>query len=146
MTAGSRALLQDGVTLTELAVIGAVIAVLVAIGIPSYRHHVLRVKSVDAIRELRTLALRLEGCRSRTGSYTRLDDVPNACVRLPYAIPEGTYRISGDIVADAFLLTATPIGSQVADTHCSAFTLDHLHQQGITGTGTAPGCWGDRLK
>lgn len=123
-----------------------VIAILIAIGIPGYRHHVLRVKSADAPRELLTVALRLQGCHKRTGSYVHMDDVPNACVLLPYEIAEGTYRISGDIGDDAFLLTATPIGSQEAESRCSAFTLDHLGQQNVTGTSSADpkSCWAGR--
>jgi type IV pilus assembly protein PilE len=144
MKVGSRSWPQVGVTLTELAVAVVVIAILIAVAIPRYRQHVLRVKSEDAPRELLMVALRLQGCHKRTGSYARLDDVSNACVMLPYEIPEGTYRISGDIMADAFLLTAMPIGRQADDAQCSAFTLDHLGQQGVTGTGTALRCWEGR--
>jgi type IV pilus assembly protein PilE len=146
MKAGPRTSRQAGVTLIELTVAVVVIAILVAIGIPSYRHHVLRVKSADAPRELLMLATRLQGCHKRTGSYARRDDVQNACVTLPYSIPDGAYRISGDIGTDTFLLTATPMGSQAADALCGAFTLDHLGQQGVTGTSSADpkGCWGVR--
>jgi type IV pilus assembly protein PilE len=144
MRVGSRRTLQVGVTLTELLVAIVVIAILIALAIPAYRHHVLRVKSGDAPRELLMLAVRLQGCHKRTGSFARFDDVPNACVTLPYAIPEGTYRISGEITADAFLLTATPTGMQAGDTQCSGFTLDHLGAQGITGTGTPADCWARR--
>lgn len=144
MRADSRAPLQGGVTLIELAVVVAVIAVLLAFGIPAYKQHRLRIKSVDATRELLTLALRLQRCHERTGSYTRMDDVPNPCVALPGMIPEGTYNISGNIADDVFVLTATPVGSQTADTRCSAFTLDQLGKQGVTGTGTPQDCWGSR--
>lgn len=139
-----RTSLQGGVTLIEFAVAVIVIALIVAIGIPTYRHHVLRLKSVDAPRELRTLALRLEGCLRRTGSYSRMDDAANACVGLPYSIPEGTYTISGDIGVNTFLLTATPLGGQSAESQCRAFTLDQQGRQGITGTGSAQDCWGVR--
>jgi type IV pilus assembly protein PilE len=144
MKAGLRSWPQVGVTLTELAVAVVVIAILIAVAIPRYRQHVLRVKREDAPRELLMVALRLQGCHKRTGSYARLDDVSNACVMLPYEIPEGTYRISGDIMTDAFLLTATPIGSQADDAECSAFTLDHRGRQGVTGRGAALSCWRDR--
>jgi type IV pilus assembly protein PilE len=146
MKAGQQTSLQAGVTLIELAIAVAVIAILIAIGNSSYRNHVLRVKSADAPRELLMLAVRLQGCHKRTGSYARRDDVPNACVTLPYATPEGDYQISGDIGADTFRLRATPIGGQAADERCAAFTLDHLGQQGVTGTASAEpqGCWGGR--
>ena len=144
MTGRARTSLQAGVTLIELAAAICLIAMLIAIGIPAYRHHALRVNSGDAPRELLTVAQRLQACHKRTGNYTRLDDVPNTCVALPYPITEGTYRISGEVMSDSFLLRATPIGSQAADTRCKAFTFDHLGRQGITGTATAADCWGQR--
>jgi type IV pilus assembly protein PilE len=142
MKAGSRSPLHVGVTLIELLVAVVVIGLVVAVSIPAYRHHVLRVKHGDATRELALVALRLQACHKRTGSYASLDDVPNACVALPYTVPEGTYRISGDIKTDEFLVTATPLESQTADTQCRAFTLDHQGRQGITGNGAPVDCWG----
>jgi type IV pilus assembly protein PilE len=144
MKAGTRTSLQSGVSLVELAVAVVVIAIIMAIAIPAWRHHVLRLKSVDATRELRMLALRLAECRNRTGRFTRLDDTQTACIGLPYAITEGTYSISGEISGDAFLLKAIPRGSQEADSRCAAFTLDHHGQQGVTGSGTVQDCWGRR--
>jgi type IV pilus assembly protein PilE len=121
-----------------------VIAVLIAIGIPGYQHHVLRAKRVDASRELLMLAQRLQECHDRTESFARMDDVPNACVVLPYTILEGTYRITGAVAADGFLLSAEPQGPQAADSHCGAFTIDHTGTPGITGTGTSSACWQGR--
>jgi type IV pilus assembly protein PilE len=146
MKSGPATSRQAGVTLLEWVVAVLMIAILIAIGIPTYRHHVLRVKRSDAPRELLTLAHQLQRCHKRTGSYVRRDDGPDACATLPYAIPESDYRISGDIGADTFLLKATPTGRQTADEHCGAFTLDHLGQQGVTGTSAADprGCWGGR--
>ena len=146
MKAGQQTSLQAGVTLIELAVAVVVIAILVVIGSASYRHHVLRVKSADAPRELLMLAVRLQGCHERTGSYAHRDDVPNACATLPYATPEGAYQISGDIGADTFVLRATPMGGQAADEECAEFTLDHLGRQGVTGRSAADprSCWGGR--
>jgi hypothetical protein len=63
-------------------------------------------------------------------------------VSLPYAIPEGTYAIGGEIEEDSFALTASPLGSQMADAQCRAFVLDQQGRRQITGTGTVPACWG----
>lgn len=141
MLAGPRKSLQCGLTLVELAVAVVVVVIVAAIAIPAYRHHVLQVKSVDATRELQALVLRLEACRRRTGSYAHMDDQKNACLVLPYSIRERTYRISGEISADAFLLTATPQGSQADDVRCGAFTVDHNGQQGVTGRSSPRECW-----
>ena len=135
---------QQGFSLIELMVVVAIVAILVRIAIPAYRQYAMRVKRVDATRELMSVAGRLERCYTRTNNYTRLDDVPNVCVTLPYTNAEGTYVISGTITANAFSLTATPQAGQANDTKCAAFTINQLGQQGITGSGTAQGCWGGR--
>lgn len=142
-----RWLHQRGVTLIELMIVIVIVAILSAVAIPSYRKHVMRVSRTDAKRELLMLAGRLERCFTRTNNYTRLDDVPNPCLTLPYTVPEGTYRITAsNYTANTFLLTATPQGKQANDNDCKAFTLDQLGVQSITGTGTAQGCWGGRAK
>jgi type IV pilus assembly protein PilE len=137
---------QAGATLVEWVGAAVMVAILIAIGIPTYRHHVLRVKRSDAPRELLTLAHQLQRCHKRTGSYARREDGPGACATLPYAIPESDYRVSGDIGTDTFVLKATPTGTQASDEHCGEFTLDQTGQQGVTGTSAADPreCWGDR--
>ena len=137
---------QRGVTLMELVVVVVVVAILAAVAIPAFRQHALRMKRTDAKRELLMLADQLERCRKHTSNYTRLDDVPHACIALPYTNPEGTYRITGAISSSTFQLTATPQGGQVSDAACGAFTLDQLGQHGITGNGAAAECWGDHQK
>jgi type IV pilus assembly protein PilE len=130
----------------ELMVVMVVIGILAAIAIPSYRQYVIRSTRTDAKRELLGLASRLERCFTRTFDYTRLDDVPNPCVTLPQTLPEGTYVITAApaMTANTFTLVATPQGGQADDADCGAFTIDQLGRQGITGTGTAVGCWGGR--
>lgn len=135
---------QHGVTLIELLIVVAIVAILMAVGIPGYRQHMIRVKRTDAKRELLQVAGRLERCFTRTNDYTVADNAGTDCVTLPYTNAEGTYQISGNITAAAFALTATPQGGQANDGACNAFTLNQLGTQGVTGSGTAAGCWGGR--
>jgi type IV pilus assembly protein PilE len=144
MTRYPGSMRQRGVTLMELMVVMVVVGILAAIAIPSYRQYVIRATRTDAKTELLGLASRLERCFTRTFNYTRMDDVPNACVTVPYTMTEGTYTITGNIAAATFTLTATPQAGQADDALCGAFTINQLGQQGITGTGTAVGCWGGR--
>lgn len=142
--ASSSPRLQRGLTLFELAVVIAALAVLAAIAIPNYRQHVIRLEREDAVRELRTLVQQLNGCFSRTGDYTRVDDVPNPCVTLPYVIPGGTYQLTGSISMAAFTLAAVPQGNQASDAACAGFSINQLGQQGITGNGSVQECWQSR--
>lgn len=140
----SRSSSQRGVTLIELAVVVVLISALAAIAYPSYRRHVIRLERADARRELQMLAQRLQQCFTRTNSYLSVDRVPNACVTLPYRIPGGTYRITGEITATTYALTALPQGSQMKDAACAGLTLNQMGQHGVTGTGTAQDCWEDQ--
>lgn len=134
---------QHGITLMELMVVLAIVGILSAIAIPAYRQHVVRVTRTDAKRDLMNIAQRLERCFTRSNDYE--DDGSGAdCVTLPQANPEGTYQVSGELTTRTFTLTATPLGGQASDAQCGAFTLNQLGQQGITGTGTAEGCWSGR--
>ncbi len=62
---------QRGVTLMELMIVVVIVGILSAVAIPSYRRYMVRVKRVDATRELLSLAQRLERCYTRTNDYTR---------------------------------------------------------------------------
>lgn len=139
---------QRGITLIELLIVVVVVGILAAIAIPSYRQYVIRVTRTDATRELLSVAQRLERCFSRTNDYTRVDDVPTACVTLPYTNAEGTYRIENvaAMTATTYSIRAVPQGGQADDTLCGSFTLNQLGQQGVTGTsaGDPRGCWGGR--
>lgn len=139
---------QRGVTLIELLIVVVIVGILAAIAIPGYRQYVIRVTRTDATRELLSVAQRLERCFSRTNDYTRLDDVPNVCVTLPYTNAEGTYRIENvaAMTANTYSIRAVPQGGQAADTRCATFTLNQMGQQGVTGTssGDSRGCWGGR--
>ncbi len=133
-----------GVSLMELMVVMVVVSILAAIAIPSYRQYVIRVNRTDATRELLSLAQRLERCFTRTNDYQLLDNAPTPCLTLPQNTPGGTYTVTGVINANNFVLTATPQAGQAADADCGNFTLNQLSQQGISGTGSAQGCWGGR--
>jgi type IV pilus assembly protein PilE len=139
---------QHGVTLMELLIVVSIVGILAAIAYPSYRQYAIRVKRTDATRELLSMAQRLERCFSRTNDYTRVDDVPTACVTLPFTNAEGTYRFENlaTMTANTYSLQAVPLAGQADDTKCGSFTLNQLGQQGVTGTssGDPKGCWGGR--
>lgn len=150
ITRSARARRARGVTLIELVTVVAIVGILSAIAIPSYRSYTIRVKRTDAKTELLALAGRLERCFTRSNDY-RIEQTGSAtaCVTLNYNNPEGTYRFTGTIAATTFTLTATPIGSQIADTtrstRCGSLTLTNTGVQGVTGaTMTAQNCWQGR--
>ena len=128
---------NHGFTLIELLVTIAILAIVVAIAIPSYRSYVERTNRTDGTRALMETAQALERCFTRFNAYNAGD----CSVTLPFTSDEGWYEVTGVVAAGTFTLTATPQAGQVSDTECAAFTLTHSGIRAVTGTGTAEDCW-----
>lgn len=134
-----------GITLIELVTVVLVVGILAAIAVPAYSTYVVRVNRTDAKSALMLMANNLERCFSRGYNYTIQETgSAAACVALPWTNPEDTYTVTGDITANTFLLTATPINSQTRDTKCGAFTLNQTGTQGVTGSLSPRKCWDGR--
>lgn len=121
-------------TLIELVVAIAILAIIVAIAVPSYTNQVLRSNRTEAIDEL----LRQAGFQQAT--YTRT----NAFVAVGnYQTPNQTYRIRTFIedAGQSYRLRAIPINGQAADS-CGWIQLDHLGRK--TSAGNNQRCWAGR--
>jgi type IV pilus assembly protein PilE len=127
-----------GFTLVELVIAIAVVAILMAIAVPAYTDYVVRTNRTEAIAALSNTAQALERCFTRFNTYNA-----GACpVALPDTTEGGRYVITGAINAAAFVLTATPQGSQASrDGECANFTLTHAGVRGISGSGSVADCW-----
>jgi type IV pilus assembly protein PilE len=138
---------QRGVTLIELMVVVAIVGLLTAIAIPSYRRYVVRANRTDAKTALLNTAQMLERCYTNSAPYaydSTLCSTLGTGVTFPFTVASGTYVIShvGTRSPQAYLIRATPQGAQAtADTECGAFNLNQLGAQTITGTGLAATCW-----
>lgn len=124
----------SGFTLVELVIALAVLAILMAVAIPSYRNYVVQTNRTIATAALNDTAQRLERC------YTRFSAYNNAACTVAFPIQtEGEwYVVTGVVDATTFTLTATPQGSQAtSDTECGAFTLTHTGVRGAVGDD----CW-----
>jgi len=139
-----------GFTLIDLLVAVAIVAILVAIAMPSYQNQILASRRPDAKTALLDLAAREE----RYLTLNPVNGYTNVAANLGYAafpVNLGTgatpdYQLSVVAVTPtSFLLQAVPLNAQANDT-CGTYTLDNLgNQLSIYPAATAPqtiaGCW-----
>jgi len=133
-----RAERANGFTLIELMVAVAILAIIIAIAIPSYAAYVVRANRGEGKVAILQAAQGLERCFTRYNAY----DAAACNMTFPIDSEEGVYRITVNRTATTFALTATPQGGQATrDGECANFTVTHTGLRGVSGTGTVQDCW-----
>jgi len=130
----------SGFSLIELMIVLVIVAILLAIAVPSYRRYVIRGNRVDAQRTLVDLAGRQERYYYTNNAYTTsLSNLGSADTAAGTNYTVGVASAS----TTAFVVQAVPLGKQLAqDKQCSKITLSNTGVQGSTGTtANDPGCW-----
>lgn len=125
-----------GVTLLELMAVVAIIGILAAIAVPSYRNYVMRAQRTDAMSALLRVAAAQEKFYLQNNQYT--DDLD--ALGIP-GTENGWYDLAIDNtdVARDFTVTATAAsgGAQESDSHCATFSLTSTGVKTATNTD----CW-----
>jgi type IV pilus assembly protein PilE len=148
----ARTARQSGFTLIELMIVVAIVGVLLAIALPSYRSYVLRGDRAAARAGLLDAQLFMERFYAANNSYARTigastDDValPTRLVSVPADSPKYTIAIgtagsvtAAAVTANSYALEATPNGT---DAKCAVLWLKHTGEKGTSGTGTVAECW-----
>jgi type IV pilus assembly protein PilE len=139
---------MQGFTLIELMVAVAVVAILGTIAMASYSSQLQKSRRTDARSAVMDLAGREEKLFSTVNAYSSApSDLGYGAVGAvwPITIGSGYYQVSVTVANPpiSFLITATAINAQAADTKCTTLSVDQLGTQTSTGTETAATCWGN---
>jgi type IV pilus assembly protein PilE len=122
-------------SLIELFVVLAVIAILIAFVAPNYSRFLIEKRRVDAHQLLMENASRLQRCLTLAGAYD------SGC-NLTTTSQDGYYTLSSTLTGQTWTLSADPVGgkSQSGDSQCKSITLDHTGLRNASGTDPAL-CW-----
>jgi type IV pilus assembly protein PilE len=131
-----------GFTLIELMIAVAILAIIVAIALPSYTNQVVKTNRAEAKTILMQTAQAMERCFTRYSAYNSDD----CSVGFPINSETGKYQMPEDeqtIAQSSFTLVAVPQGAQATrDTACGSLSLQHNGTRGITGDATdIDDCW-----
>ena len=121
--------LQTGFTLMELMIVVAIVGILAAVALPSYKDHVLRTRRVTAASCLMELAQQMERQYATGMSY--VVTLPAASCRTDLT---GFYTFAfatGEPTASTYKIEATPAGAQSSDTKCKALSLNQLGEKSV---------------
>jgi type IV pilus assembly protein PilE len=126
-----------GFTLVECAVVLAVVAILAAVVMPSWRGHALRAARLDGAQALTRLQAAQEQHRSLHGLYA---GELSALKGVHPVSDQGRYTLAVQLTGpESYLATAQARGAQAQDHDCPALTLDV--RAGFAQDGPDPRCW-----
>ena len=133
-----------GFTLIELMIVVAILGVLAAIALPSYQQSVRDGARAEAQSLLLQVAANQERFYSDNNAYsTNANPLASPAVAT-ITSENGLYQVAvaacaGGTIASCFVATATPQGTQAADS-CTTMTITNTGLKGATG-GSVADCW-----
>ena len=122
-----------GFTLIELMVTVAIVAILSAIALPSYRDYVLRGQLVDATNGLAVLRANMERFFQDNRTYNSTGAFTSPCLVAATQLKFGSFQLSCTVTPTATTYTLQAVGSGSTDGF--TYTVDQTGVQSTTITG-----------
>jgi type IV pilus assembly protein PilE len=142
---------QRGFTLIELMIAVVVIAIIAAVGYPSYQDYIARGKRAEGKGALLRAAQQMERFYSVNNCYpsntANCGSAANSAAALTAAsinafsgdsAASSAYNLAVTTTPQAFTVTATPT---FTDAKCGNLTLTNTGAKGRTGTESMQNCW-----
>jgi type IV pilus assembly protein PilE len=144
----------SGFTLVELMIACVILAIIVGIAVPSYQAQVRKAHRTDARNALLDIAAREERFLSVANAYSPLpSDVGYSGANWPQNVSNNNYSVAVTIpdpaylgAGPSFVIVATPIGIQAADTACASFSVTQIGTQTAKDSANVDAsalCWGN---
>jgi type IV pilus assembly protein PilE len=127
-----------GFTLIELMIVLAVLAIIVAVGYPSYLEQVKKSRRAEGMGQLLELADRMERAYSDSGTY------PTSISEVYVATTDGGFYTLSIVTANniSFVVSAAPTSLNNQNTDkCQTFTLTSLGDKSVTDSSLDNYCW-----
>ncbi|MBC8519889.1 MAG: prepilin-type N-terminal cleavage/methylation domain-containing protein [Gammaproteobacteria bacterium] len=127
---------RGGFTLIEMVIALAIIAILMAVSLPSYEEQMVQGRRSDGTTALTIFSQRMERYFLENGSYS------GATTSIYKSTSDNEYYLlSVTTTGESYQLLATATGIQAGDAVCGNLTLNEKGERGITGSGSAIDCW-----
>ena len=123
-----------GFTLIELMITIAIVGILAAVAYPSYLDQIRKSKRAEAQATLMNIATRQQQTLLDSRSYAPSVSALNVTITPTLTSAYTVSFFIGTATVPSFTISATPLGSQVAD-KCGTLSIDQL------GTKTPTTCW-----
>jgi len=128
-----------GFSLIEVMIVTALLAILVALATPGYRHFSQRAYRSAAIAQLLQVASCQERLRAINGAYDTRTCLPNDDQHYRYR-----YEVPGEAATLLFKVAAEPYASQATD-ECGAISLDQYGDRAVgSESAETTRCWSGR--
>ncbi len=132
-----------GFTLIELMITVAIVAILAAVAIPSYKDYIARGRRAEASAVLLEANQYMQRYYSSNDGYT--DTLPTSLQYVPKGAATGqTYQLTAAIVTASYTITAAPMGNMATDS-CGSYLLTSqgrkLVKIGTSSPTTSITCW-----